>query len=177
MTRHAAFPSVAPAPMPSVVCVQWTALIARGDLGRSSNALDLEPETADGPTTFGGIRPDRPSPLRRIELSVRLEPVAGSPDRVLFAAEMTEDGQRRTLDPAGILPGSVAIVGEHVHFVANDPNPPAGDDGAREPLLMVVLGASGDASLVRGRIGRLAGLAAGSLGRARVSTARGPLPR
>ena len=182
MTRHAttARPSIAATPIPAAVCVHWTALIARNDLGRSSNSLDLGPATTDVPAASGGIRPEPCGPLRRIELSVRLEPVAGVSDRIRFSAEVAEDGHHRILEPAGIVPGTVAIVGDRVHFVVDGSAASAAGDearwGAYEPLLIVVLGASGEAALVRGRVGGLAGLAAGALGLARVSTRRGPLP-
>lgn len=173
MTRHAAtLPPTAAGRTPPTVSVRWSSLIARGELGGSSNALDLDQPAATIRPEAPGIRPDRDAPLRRIELTVRLEPVPDAADRVRFAAELAEDGHRRTLEPAGDLQGTVAIAGEHVHFVIDHAAPAAGPgigDGSREPLLMVVLDAGGDAILVRGRIAGLAGLPPGALGRPRVA--------
>ncbi|MHC4810852.1 MAG: hypothetical protein ACYTEV_10870 [Planctomycetota bacterium] len=169
MTRHAAtLPSTAAEHLPPTVRVQWSSLIARDGLGGSTNALDLDHPSAECRSSA----PTGDSPLRRIDLSVRLEPVMNAPDRVRFAAELTEDGRRRTLEPSGDLPGSVTIVGEHVHFVidsAGISSAPGIGDGVREPMLLVVLDAGGDAILVRGRIAGLAGLPPGALGRPRVA--------
>jgi len=169
MSRHAT--SVVSDPVPSAplrIHVQWTALVARDDLGASTNAL-VDPPTADGSGGRAGGAP----PVRRLRLCASIESLPDDPGTVRFAAHLEEDGRRRTVGPQGALSGSMTTVGDHVHVVVDAP--PAGFHALIDPaspLLTVVVDTADRLLMARGRLAEVAGLSPGAIGRPELTVGR-----
>jgi hypothetical protein len=189
MTRHATtLIHDQPLTAPVRVQVAWPALIARDELGRSTNAL-LDPGTAvpvgstptptptptRNATPVAAIAPRTPatlrpvpaatSPLRRIRIVATIEAITERDDRVRFAVHLEEDGQHRIVVPPGIVGGSISTVGHHLHAVVEGDERP----GRPASLLTVVLDDRGRELMVRGRLDDIAGLPPGAAGRPCVS--------
>lgn len=176
MTRHATtLVRDHPIAVPVQVQVAWPALVARDELGRSSNAL-LEPGAPTTPAISESAATLRPhpvttSPLRRIRIVATIEAIPERSDRVRFAVHLEEDGQHRIAVPPQIVPGSISTVGPHLHAVVD-----GDEDSGWASRLTVVVDDTDRELMVRGRLEEIAGLPPGAAGRPTVAVTRPERP-
>lgn len=133
--------------------VRWSALVARGDSGRSTNALALDGSGSDvassGAPATGSTRAPDANWTRRIDLHVEIRE---TDDHAMLVAWLASDTERRELTADGPIRVELVCAGGHVHI--ETPSDPG--------LFTAVFGGDGRVLMVRSRLPELSGLPAGA---------------